>query len=124
MTSEDTGAYGIDKGQTIVDLLKVVSECVSGDGGDGSMIRLGMTNPPYILQHLDAIATFLRQPNVFSFIHIPVQSGSDHVLKAMQRQYTVENFVTIVDALLEAVPGLTIATDIIVGFGEADKRGS
>ena len=122
MTSEDTGAYGIDKGQTIVDLLKVVSECVSGDGGDGSMIRLGMTNPPYILQHLDAIATFLRQPNVFSFIHIPVQSGSDHVLKAMQRQYTVENFVTIVDALLEAVPGLTIATDIIVGFGEETKE--
>lgn len=62
MTSEDTGAYGIDKGQTIVDLLKVVSECVSGDGGDGSMIRLGMTNPPYILQHLDAIATFCDNP--------------------------------------------------------------
>lgn len=80
------------------------------------MIRLGMTNPPYILQHLSEIATFLRNPNVYAFIHIPVQSGSNAVLEAMQRQYTVEDFCTIADALLQMVPGLTIATDIIVGF--------
>ena len=80
------------------------------------MIRLGMTNPPYILAHLDEIATFLRNPNVYAFIHIPVQSGSNRVLEAMQRQYKVEDFCTIADALLKAVPGLTIATDIIVGF--------
>ena len=42
------------------------------------MIRLGMTNPPYILAHLDEIAAFLRNPNVFAFIHIPVQSGSNY----------------------------------------------
>lgn len=80
------------------------------------MLRLGMTNPPYILQHLPAIAAFLRHPNVYAFLHIPVQSGSNRVLDAMQRQYTAEDFCTIADALLEAVPGLTIATDIIVGF--------
>ena len=122
MSSEDTGAYGLDRGQTIVDLLNVVSECVSGDGGNGSMVRLGMTNPPYILQHLDEIAVFLRQPNVFSFVHIPVQSGSNRVLAAMQREYTVEDFIKIADALLTAVPGLTIATDIIVGFGEETEE--
>lgn len=75
-----------------------------------------MTNPPYILQHLPEIATFLRNPNVYAFIHIPVQSGSNAVLEAMQRQYKAEDFCVIADYLLKAVPGLTIATDIIVGF--------
>ena len=86
------------------------------------MIRLGMTNPPYILQHLDEIAAFLRHPNVYAFIHIPIQSGSNAVLEAMQRQYTAEEFCTIADALLEKVPGLTIATDIIVGFATESEE--
>ena len=83
----------------ITHLLKSVSALMDGHGGDGAMVRLGMTNPPYILQHLDDIASFLRQPNVFSFLHIPVQSGSNRVLKEMQREYTVEDFCTVVDTL-------------------------
>ena len=87
----------------ITHLLKSVSALMDGHGGDGAMVRLGMTNPPYILQHLDDIASFLRQPNVFSFLHIPVQSGSNRVLKAMQREYTVEDFCTVVDTLQVAL---------------------
>ena len=44
----------------ITHLLKSVSALMDGHGGDGAMVRLGMTNPPYILQHLDDIASFLR----------------------------------------------------------------
>jgi threonylcarbamoyladenosine tRNA methylthiotransferase CDKAL1 len=44
------------------------------------MIRLGMTNPPYMLDHLKTIASFLNHPRVFSFIHIPVQAGHNTVL--------------------------------------------
>jgi threonylcarbamoyladenosine tRNA methylthiotransferase CDKAL1 len=44
-----------------------------------------MTNPPYMLDHLPTIAKFLNHPRVFSFIHIPVQSGSDVVLEKMNR---------------------------------------
>ena len=87
----------------ITHLLKSVSALVDGHGGDGAMVRLGMTNPPYILQHLDDIASFLRQPSVFSFLHIPVQSGSNRVLKAMQREYTVEDFCAVVDILQVAL---------------------
>ena len=87
----------------ITHLLKSVSALMDGHGGDGAMVRLGMTNPPYILQHLDDIASFLSQPNVFSFLHIPVQSGSNRVLKAMQREYTVEDFCTVVDTLQVAL---------------------
>lgn len=86
------------------------------------MIRFGMANPPYILNHLKEVVAFLRHPNVFSFIHIPVQSGSNAVLSTMQRQYTVEQFTSVVDYLLKEVPGLTVATDIIIGFAsETDE---
>lgn len=47
-----------------------------------------MTNPPFILEHLPAIACCLRHPYVFSYLHIPVQSGSDSVLEGMNREYT------------------------------------
>lgn len=53
------------------------------------MLRVGMTNPPFILEHLPAIAEALRHPCVFSYLHVPVQSGSDAVLTAMNREYTV-----------------------------------
>lgn len=44
------------------------------------MLRIGMTNPPYILEHLKDIAKVLCHPCVYSFLHVPVQSGSDSVL--------------------------------------------
>ncbi|RYG63743.1 radical SAM protein, partial [archaeon] len=87
----------------------------------GVMLRLGMTNPPYMLAHLEAIARCLNHPNVFAFLHIPVQAGSDRVLDAMRREYSVRDFDFICAYLTERVPGLTLATDIICGFpGETD----
>ncbi|CAK9186988.1 unnamed protein product, partial [Ilex paraguariensis] len=84
---------------------------------DGStMLRIGMTNPPYILEHLKGIADVLCHPCVYSFLHVPVQSGSDAVLSAMNREYTVNEFRMVVDTLTELVPGMQIATDIICGF--------
>jgi threonylcarbamoyladenosine tRNA methylthiotransferase CDKAL1 len=55
-------------------------------------LRIGMTNPPFILEHLDRIAAALRHPYVFAYLHIPVQSGSDAVLAAMHREYTRAEF--------------------------------
>lgn len=48
-----------------------------------------MTNPPYMLQHLEAVAEVMQHPCVFRYLHVPVQSGSDAVLLAMNREYTV-----------------------------------
>ena len=75
-----------------------------------------MTNPPYILAHLDAVAEAMRHPSVYAFLHVPVQAGSDSVLERMRREYTVAEFEKVVDVLTEKVPGITIATDIICGF--------
>jgi len=83
---------------------------------DGCMLRLGMTNPPYILEHLEEMAKIFHKPCVYAFLHIPVQSGSDQVLSDMKREYFVADFERVVDFLRDRVPGITIATDVICGF--------
>ncbi|KMZ79832.1 tRNA modifying enzyme [Plasmodium vivax India VII] len=113
LTSEDTGAYGIDLNTNIVKLLKEILDTISNSD---VMIRLGMTNPPYILKHVKDICNLLKHKNMYEFIHIPVQSGSNRVLKNMNREYEIEDFIYLVENLRKDVPNITIATDIICGF--------
>ncbi|CAK9061590.1 unnamed protein product [Durusdinium trenchii] len=80
------------------------------------MLRTGMTNPPYIMQHLESVVEALQRPNVYGFMHVPVQSGSDAVLKAMKRKYTVSEFMHLVERLREGVPDIYLLTDIICGY--------
>ncbi|XP_032809007.1 threonylcarbamoyladenosine tRNA methylthiotransferase isoform X2 [Petromyzon marinus] len=118
LTSEDTGAYGRDLGTDLPTLLWRLVDTVP----DGAMMRLGMTNPPYILEHLEEMARVLSHPRVYAFLHVPVQSGSDAVLSAMRREYSAEDFRHVVRFLRERVPGITVATDIICGFpGETEE---
>ncbi len=59
--------------------------------------------------------------NVMPYLHLPVQSGSDRILKAMNRHYTADHYLGLVEQLREAVPGIALSTDVIVGFpGETD----
>jgi len=121
LSSEDTGAYGKDIGTNISALLAELVKVLPPDGR--TMLRLGMANPPFILDQLDGIAAALNHPCVYSTIHIPVQSGSNAVLSAMNREYTVQEFCTCVDGLKRRVPGLGVHTDIICGFpGETDEE--
>uniref|UniRef100_A0A8C7ZVV7 tRNA-t(6)A37 methylthiotransferase n=2 Tax=Oryzias sinensis TaxID=183150 RepID=A0A8C7ZVV7_9TELE len=118
LTSEDTGAYGRDIGTDLPTLLWRLVEQIP----DGAMLRLGMTNPPYILEHLGEMAKILNHPRVYAFLHVPVQSASDSVLMDMKREYCIDDFKRVVDFLKERVPGVTIATDIICGFpGETEE---
>merc|ERR550532_1366952 len=80
------------------------------------MVRTGMTNPPFIMHHIEGIIEALKRPNVHAFMHIPVQSGSDKVLQAMRREYTVGDFSYLADRLKAAVPDIFLLTDIICGF--------
>lgn len=119
LASEDMGAYGVDIGTNIGELLLRLSDALP----PGVMVRTGMTNPPYIMKHLDKVVEALQRPNVYSFMHIPVQSGSDAVLKAMKREYTVEQFLYLVNRLRSAIPDIYLLTDIICGFpGETDAN--
>ncbi|CAI9266740.1 unnamed protein product [Lactuca saligna] len=120
LSSEDTGAYGRDIGVNLPILLNAIVGALPSNGS--TMLRIGMTNPPYILEHLKEIAEILRHPCVYSFLHVPVQSGSDAILTAMKREYTAGEFRKVVDTLTQLVPGMQIATDIICGFpGETNE---
>lgn len=119
LTSEDTGAYGRDIGTNIVELLVLLISNLP----KGKMLRVGMTNPPYILEHLDAMCKIMNHPQVFTFLHIPVQAGNNAVLERMNREYTVEEFEKVCDALLANVKDMAISTDIICGFpGETEEE--
>ncbi len=68
---------------------------------------------------IEAMAT---EPRIQPYLHLPVQSGSNRVLGAMERGYTVERYLELVARLRRAIPGLALSTDIIVGFhGEAER---
>lgn len=95
LTSEDTGTYGRDIGTSLPALLWDLVEVIP----EGCRLRLGMTNPPYILEHLDEMAKILNHPRVYSFLHVPVQSGSDAVLGDMKREYCRADFKHVVDYL-------------------------
>jgi len=119
LTSEDSGAYGRDIGTNMPTLLKAVAAELKGD----CMLRVGMTNPPFILEHLKEISEVLNHPRVYSFLHIPVQAGNNKVLTDMNREYTIEEFSLVVDTIRANVPGIHIITDIICGFpGETDEE--
>jgi hypothetical protein len=99
-------------GESLSGLLQRLVDEVPGD----AMFRVGMTNPPYILDQIVTVSKLLKHPRMFEFLHIPVQSGSDAVLDKMNREYTRKDFTTVCNALLENVEEVTIATDIICGF--------
>lgn len=65
---------------------------------------------------------FARHPNICPYLHLPVQSGSNRILKSMGRGYTIELYRDLVARLRESRPGIALSTDIIVGFpGETDE---
>ncbi len=111
LTSQDLSAYGMDTGQRLPCLLEAITS-LEGD----FMIRLGMMNPSTLLDIVDEMVELFRNPHIFKFLHLPVQSGSDKVLEHMNRGYKVEDFRYIVKKFREAIPGITLSTDFIVGY--------
>ncbi|MBN2043274.1 MAG: tRNA (N(6)-L-threonylcarbamoyladenosine(37)-C(2))-methylthiotransferase [Candidatus Aenigmarchaeota archaeon] len=117
ITSQDNGCYGFDKG---TNLAKLLEETVRIDGD--FRIRIGMMNPDHVRRFLRDLINIYKNPKIYKFLHIPVQSGSDSVLKRMKRKYTVKQFEEIVKEFRKEIPDITVSTDIIVGFpGETEK---
>lgn len=80
-----------------------------------------MTSNPWDF-HEDLIEEIANNKKIDRFIHLPVQSGSNKILKLMNRGYTREDYINLVNKLKKAVPDVTIGTDIIVGFpGETNE---
>lgn len=116
LTSQDLSSYGLDKNLSLYELVK---EIASLNGN--FMIRLGMMNPLTVERRLDEIMSLYTFDNVYKFLHMPVQSGDDEILRRMNRGYTSEDFKNIVHIFRSEYPDMTLSTDIIVGFpGEDD----
>ncbi|RLI08078.1 2-methylthioadenine synthetase [Candidatus Bathyarchaeota archaeon] len=117
VTAEDTAAYRW-RGERLPQLLEALSAL------DGRFyIRVGMMTPNQALPVLDELTEAYRSEKVFKFLHVPVQSGSDEVLRRMRRRYTVDDFRCIVDRFRAAFPDLSLSTDIICGFpGETEEQ--
>jgi len=117
LTSQDTGCYGKDIGSNLATLLGQMC------GIDGEFfVRVGMMTPNYALESLDELIQVYKNEKIFKFLHLPVQSGDNEVLKNMNRFYSTEDFKRIIGCFREEIPEITIATDVICGFpGESDK---
>ena len=117
ITAQDTACYGAD---THTDLPSLMRSMLRKEGE--YRMRIGMMNPNHLRKIVDDLLSVMDDNRVYRFLHIPVQSGSDDVLKNMRRGYTAEQFMDLVDTLREGIPEISIATDIITGFpGETDE---
>ena len=86
------------------------------------LARLRFTSPHPEGFRADLIDAFRCLPKLAEHVHLPVQSGSDRILKAMRRTYRAEKYLALVEKLREARPEIAITTDIIVGFpGETEE---
>ena len=105
----------IDNKSPFVQLLEAVHEV-------DRLERLRFTSPHPIGFRDDLIDAYRRLPKLVDHLHLPVQSGSNKILKAMHRPYTAEKYVDLVRRVRESRPGIAITTDIIVGFpGETEE---
>lgn len=112
LTSTDNGCYGKDINSNLVELLKL---CTQLEGN--YKLRIGMLNPMYLSEILyDLILVYKNEEKIFKFLHIPVQSGSNKILKQMYRGHDIEIFKKAIDEFRKSIPEITIATDVIVGF--------
>ncbi|MGY6410579.1 MAG: tRNA (N6-isopentenyl adenosine(37)-C2)-methylthiotransferase MiaB [Alkalilacustris sp.] len=106
----------------------------AGDGGDWSLARLiralarieGLERIRYTTSHPcdvtdDLIAAHGEEPKLMPYLHLPVQSGSDRILKAMNRRHTADTYLRIIERLRAARPDILLSSDFIVGFpGESE----
>ena len=84
--------------------------------------RLRFTSPHPIAFRDDLIAAIAYLPKLAEHVHLPLQSGSNRILRAMHRAYTAEKYAQLIDKIRRARPGIAVTTDIIVGFpGETDS---
>lgn len=104
-----------DNKSPFVQLIEAVHEI------DG-LERIRFTSPHPIGFRQDLVDAFKRLPKLVEHVHLPLQSGSNCILKRMHRTYTAEKYLALVDVIRNRCPDMAITTDVIVGFpGETDE---
>jgi len=113
ITSQDNAAYDLEK-SNVSTLPNLINEITSIP--KDFFLRIGMMNPTHVLNILDDLIEAYKNKKVFKFLHLPIQSANNEILKLMKRNYTVDDFNNIIKEFKKSIPNITISTDIIVGF--------
>lgn len=118
LLGQNVNSYGIDKGDEL-DFAGLL-ELMDRESAGIERIRFTTSHPKDVPPNLiDAMASL---PKVCEHFHLPAQAGSDKILARMNRGYTRQYYMDLVQKLREKVPGISITTDLIVGFpGETDE---
>ncbi len=109
MLGQNVNSYRGDGGEDFADLLDRCAESASG-----VRFRFTTSHPKDLSDKL--IETIARRKNVCNHLHLALQSGSNRILKAMNRRYTIEKFIERIESLKIAVPDCAVTTDLIAGF--------
>jgi tRNA-2-methylthio-N6-dimethylallyladenosine synthase len=116
LLGQNVNTYGVGFGDRLA-FGKLLRSCGAVDG----LERVRFTSPHPAAFTDDVIEAMAETPNVMPSLHMPLQSGSDQVLRAMRRSYRSERYLGIIDRVRVAMPDAAITTDIIVGFpGETE----
>ncbi|MFL6063736.1 MAG: tRNA (N6-isopentenyl adenosine(37)-C2)-methylthiotransferase MiaB [Friedmanniella sp.] len=117
LLGQNVNAYGVEFGDRAA-FAKLLRACGEIDG----LERVRFTSPHPKDFTDDVIAAMAETPNVMPQLHMPLQSGSDAVLRSMRRSYRSARYLAIIDRVRAAIPHAAITTDIIVGFpGETEQ---
>ena len=117
LLGQNVNTYGVEFGDRLA-FGKLLRACGTIDG----LERVRFTSPHPAAFTDDVIAAMAETPNVMHQLHMPLQSGSDRILKAMRRSYRAERYLGIIERVRAAMPDAAISTDIIVGFpGETEE---
>ncbi len=116
LLGQNVNSYGVEFGDR-----RAFGKLLRACGGVAGLERVRFTSPHPRDFTLDVIEAMAETPNVMPSLHMPLQSGSDSVLKAMRRSYRQERYLSIIDDVRAQLPDAAITTDIIVGFpGETE----
>lgn len=118
LVGQDLAAYGYDIGTNIAELLRLLLDEVKGD----YRLRIGMMEPMLLSRHIDGLLQLMSDERVYRYFHIPVQSGDDRVLMAMNRKYTVAEYRNLVAKIRSSPFSSSVVTDVIVGFPGEDEE--
>ncbi len=116
ITSQDTASYGRDVGTNLGELLKALCN-IKGN----FRIRVGMMTTNLAKNIIEDLIQAFQSEKIFKFIHLPVQSGDEQVLKRMQRFYSIDDFKNVVNDFRTNFPKIIVATDVICGFPSETK---
>ncbi|MEY4713694.1 MAG: tRNA ((37)-C2)-methylthiotransferase MiaB [Actinomycetota bacterium] len=117
LLGQNVNTYGVEFGDKGA-FAKLLRACGEIEG----LERVRFTSPHPAAFTEDVIEAMAQTPNVMPQLHMPLQSGSDAILKAMRRSYRADKYLGIIDRVRESIPNAAITTDIIVGFpGETEQ---